>query len=190
MNSFIDSSIKQFKYYKSLVDKSVDQLNDIQLFEAYAKSEENNSIAVIMQHIMGNMLSRWTNFISEDGEKPWRNRESEFACLIKTRTELLPKWDSAWDVLFDTLSKLEKEDLEKTVYIRNMGHSVVEAIQRQLCHYSYHVGQIVFEAKQHLGEQWLSLSIPRGESKSYNDSKFALKKRKAHFTDEYLRDES
>src|SRR3954466_298804 len=121
------------------------------------------------------MLSRWTDFLTSDGEKEWRDRDGEFENDIRTKAELLSKWNEGWKCLLDTLNSLEEEDLEKTIYIRNQGHSVMEAINRQLAHYPYHVGQIVFIGKM-AAKKWNSLSIPRGNSKQFNDDKFSKPK--------------
>lgn len=173
---------KQFSYYKTLAEKSIEQLEDATLFEV--KGEDTNSIAVIMKHIAGNMLSRWTNIFEEDGEKEWRERDEEFINRFDNKAELMEYWDRGWSVLFDTLNDLEESDLEKVIYIRNMGCSVHDAIIRQICHYPYHIGQIVFLAKLIKGSAFQSLSIPKGESKTYNSQKFAKDKSIKHFTDD------
>ncbi|MEM7163246.1 MAG: DUF1572 family protein [Bacteroidota bacterium] len=182
MNSYLSSAIKQFQYYKSLGEKAIDQLDEDMLF--WQSNSENNSIGILVNHLNGNMLSRWTDFLESDGEKEWRTRDAEFENSIRSKKELLEKWEEGWTCLFSAIEPLEKQDLEKEVFIRNMGHSVVEAINRQLCHYSYHIGQIVQIAKIVQGENWKSLSIPKGESKAYNEGKFAKEKRKTHFTDD------
>jgi Protein of unknown function (DUF1572) len=132
------------------------------------------------------MLSRWTDFLTSDGEKEWRQRDAEFENNISTKQQVIDQWNQGWQCLFDTLNTLKEEDFEKTVYIRNMGHSVTEAINRQLAHYPYHVGQIVFIGKMVCDENWNSLSIPRNKSAEYNADKFAKPQRKQHFTDEFL----
>ena len=180
----LQSIIKQFQYYKSLGDKTFFQLNDEQLFWKY--NAKSNSIAMVVKHISGNMLSRWTDFRNTDGEKEWRNRESEFADDIKERKTLEEHWKKGWACLFDALNSISDDDLEKIIYIRNQGHSIIEAINRQLAHYAYHTGQIVFIGKMLKDESWLSLSIPKCESKSYNENKFAEKKGRGHYTDEFL----
>lgn len=167
-----------------LGEKTFAQLTDEQLFRQY--NEESNSIAIIVNHLWGNMLSRWMNFLTTDGEKEWRNRDAEFEKGIQTREELLNKWNEGWNCLFDALRTVTPENLNQEIYIRNMGHTVVEAINRQLAHYPYHVGQIVFIGKMACAEGWKSLSIPKGTSKEYNDTKFAQPKHKQHFTDEFL----
>ena len=182
MNDYLTSVIKQFEYYKALAEKTFEQLPEEKLFWKY--NNESNSIGILVNHISGNMLSRWTDFLSSDGEKEWRNRDSEFEDLIKSKEELLSKWNNAWKCLFDTLKGLNEDDLNKIVYIRNMGHTVTEAINRQLAHYPYHIGQIVFIGKMAQNNDWNSLSIPKGNSSSYNDEKFSKEKRIVHFTDD------
>lgn len=182
MTHYLDSVRKQFLYYKSLGDKTFAQVADESLFWKY--NEESNSIAIIVKHLHGNMLSRWTDFLTSDGEKEWRNRDSEFADDIKTKAELLTKWEAGWDCLFGAINPLTDQDLDRVIYIRNMGHTVAEAINRQLAHYAYHVGQIVFLGKMIQDEKWTSLSIPKGKSQNYNKEKFAKPKRKEHFTDD------
>ena len=133
------------------------------------------------------MLSRWTDFLTSDGEKEWRNRDAEFENDIATRDELLAKWNEGWACLFAALKGLRPEDLDRIIYIRNQGHTVMEAINRQLAHYPYHIGQIVFLGKMLCDTNWKSLSIPRGNSNQFNAEKFAQEKAKAHFTDEFLK---
>lgn len=186
MNSdYLTSVRKQFEYYQLLGDKTFAQLPDEALF--WQPSAESNSIATIVQHLWGNMLSRWTDFLTSDGEKPWRDREAEFEASISTRPELLAKWEQGWNCLYVALDSLNESNWHSTVYIRNQEHSVMEAINRQLAHYPYHVGQIVYIGKMVRDAEWASLSIPRGKSSSYNTEKFAQAPHKAHFTDEYLK---
>lgn len=168
-NNYLESVIKRFLSYKALGDKTLEQLDEENLFWQY--NEESNSIAIIVQHLWGNMLSRWTNFLSEDGEKEWRERDLEFEKVIKTKEELILKWDAGWDCLFAALKSLTEADLDKTVYIRKEPLLVIDAINRQLAHYSYHVGQIVYVGKMQLGNRWVSLSIAKGHSKEYVPSK-------------------
>ena len=181
--NFLESSKKQFAYYKSLGDRSFAQLSPEQLFTA--PNSQSNSIAVLVNHLHGNMLSRWTDFLTSDGEKETRQRDQEFEEIIKDATELHQKWEQGWAVLFDALDQVNAQNINTLVYIRNQGHSIVEAVQRQLCHYAYHVGQIVFYAKI-LKVDFDSLSIPKGQSNAYNKGKFSKPKSKTHFTDEYL----
>ncbi|GAB4034238.1 DUF1572 family protein [Spirosoma gilvum] len=183
-DDYLTSVIRQFEYYKLLGEKTLDQLPDEALFWQY--NAESNSIAMLVKHLWGNMLSRWTDFLTTDGEKEWRNREDEFVNDIQSRDELLQKWNEGWHVLLGTLKSLQETDLTRTIYIRNQGHSVVEAINRQLAHYPYHIGQLVFLGKM-LAQHWTSLSIPRGKSSQYNAEKFAQPRHKEHFTDAYLK---
>jgi hypothetical protein len=170
-----------------LGEKTFSQVSDEALFWQY--NEESNSIATIVKHLWGNMLSRWTGFLTSDGEKEWRKREEEFDNDISTRKEMMDKWNEGWECLFNALNSLTDNDLDKIIYIRNMGHSITEAINRQLAHYPYHVGQIVFIGKMTSENTWNSLSIPRGKSKEYNAEKFAKPKHKEHFTNEFLKNE-
>lgn len=181
--SYLESTIKQFEYYKMLGEKAMEQLPDNKLFLQY--NEASNSIAIIVKHLWGNMLSRWTDFLTTDGEKEWRDREAEFESSFNSRADLLEHWNEGWHVCLGSLKALKPLDLEKLIYIRNQGHTVVEAINRQLAHYAYHVGQIVFIAKME-ATQWQSLSIPKGNSKAYNEKKFAMGPHRQHFSDEFL----
>lgn len=182
---YINSVIKQFEYYKLLGDKTIAQLTDDELVWQY--DEESNSIATIVKHLSGNMLSRWTDFLTSDGEKEWRNRDAEFQNDIHTKEAVVTLWEDGWKCFLDTLKNLKEEDLEKIIYIRNQGHTVVEAINRQLAHYPYHVGQIIFLGKMILNDKWQTLSIARGKSTDYNAEKFTKEKHTEHFTDEYLK---
>lgn len=182
MNSYLPSAIKQFEYYKSLGDKTISQLTFEELKKEFA--DDSNSIAIIIKHLVGNMLSRWTNFLSKDGEKEWRKRDEEFIDNFKSKTELLEAWNNGWNCLFEAIKPLSKNNLEEVIYIRNQGHSVTEAINRQMMHYAYHIGQIVFLGKLIIGSDWESLSIPKGQSKIYNKDKFEQDKSRKHFTDD------
>jgi hypothetical protein len=184
-NDYLNSVKKQFEYYKLLGEKTFAQLADEKLFWQY--NEDSNSIATIVKHLAGNMLSRWTDFLTTDGEKEWRNRDAEFENEITTRKELIDKWNEGWDCFFKALNSLTEVDLHKEIFIRNQGHTVMEAINRQLAHYPYHVGQIVFIGKMASNNGWTSLSIPKGNSKAYNADKFSQPKHKAHFTDDYIK---
>lgn len=179
--SKLDSSKKLFQYYKILGEKTMEQLSDEQLFSI--PSTGLNSISVIVNHIQGNMLSRWTNFPQEDGEKEWRNRDQEFEEVFSSRAQLTESWEAAWQCLFNALNPLEDDDLSTITYIRNEGHTIQECIDRQLAHYAYHMGQIVQLGKFFKGEDWKSLSIPKGKSKEYNQRKFDDKKGDRHFTE-------
>lgn len=182
MKDYLSSIQKQFVYYKSLGDKTIAQLQEDKLFWRF--NQESNSIAIIVKHLSGNMLSRWTDFLTTDGEKEWRNRDAEFVGNFKSKDDVLLAWEIGWKCLFSAIYNLDEKDLKTIIYIRNMGHSVVEAINRQLAHYAYHVGQIVFIGKMIQDEQWKSLSIPKGNSQKYNETKFAKPKEKKHFTDD------
>ena len=178
---YLESTKKLFTYYKKLGDDAIAQVADEKLF--FQPTEDSNSIAIIVQHIAGNMLSRWTDFLTTDGEKDWRNRDAEFETNITNRQEMLEYWNKGWNCLFDAINSLTETDLEKTIYIRNEGHTVVEAINRQLAHYPYHVGQIIFLAKMLSTNEWKSLSIPKNKSQDYNQDKFSKEKGDAFFTD-------
>lgn len=181
---YLESVRKQFEYYKLLGDKTFSQLQDDKLF--WQHNEDSNSIATIVKHLWGNMLSRWTDFLTTDGEKEFRNRDAEFENDIQSREELLAKWNEGWDCLFKAINSLTTDDLDKIIYIRNQGHTVTEAINRQLAHYPYHIGQIVFIGKMLSENGWNSLSIPKGNSKAFNDNKFSQPKQRGHFTDDFL----
>ena len=166
MSDYLNSVKKRFEVYKKLGEDTFAQLSDEGLFWQY--NAESNSIGIIVQHMAGNMLSRWTDFLTSDGEKEWRKRDEEFDHTITTRTELLHKWNKGWDCLFSALNLLSEDDLDKTIYIRNEPLVVIDAINRQLAHYPYHVGQIVFIGKMIAGEKWNSLSIPKGQSETFS----------------------
>ncbi|MCM3490136.1 DUF1572 domain-containing protein [Alkalihalophilus marmarensis] len=155
----------RFQSVKDLGDKTLEQLSDEELL--WSLNDESNSIAVIIKHISGNMVSRWTDFLTSDGEKEWRNRDEEFTVTTYSKVELIEYWDNGWAIMLNSLTHLKEDDLLKTVYIRGEGHLVIEAIERQLSHYSYHIGQIVYIAKQIKGSDWSSLSIPKGKSEEF-----------------------
>ncbi|WP_298224943.1 DUF1572 family protein [Flavobacterium sp.] len=183
--SYLESVRKQFLYYKMLGEKAMSQLEPEQLFVMV--NEDTNSIATIVKHLSGNMLSRWTDFLTTDGEKEWRQRDAEFENDLTSKEEVMAFWDQGWTCFLSALDSLQTEQLSQIIYIRNEGHTVVEAINRQLAHYPYHIGQIVFYAKQLKSSAWDSLSIPRNASKSYNADKFAKDKSIKNFTDEEIR---
>jgi len=182
--SYLTSAKRQFSYYKMLGEQAIEQLEEAQLF--WQPPGDSNSIAIIVKHLWGNMLSRWTNFLTEDGEKDWRQRDAEFETEITTRAKMLEQWEEGWQCLFQALDSITDADLDRTIFIRNEGHSVMEAINRQLAHYPYHVGQILFIAKMIKGEDWKYLSIPKNKSQDYNKEKFAQTPQIKHFTDEWL----
>lgn len=161
-----DLFVKRFEYYKSLGDKTFDQLSADQMFWQY--NEESNSIAVIVKHLAGNMLSRWTNFLTEDGEKSSRNRDDEFINSFTTKEEVLEYWEKGWTCFFNALDKINDDNLYSTIYIRGEAHSVMDAVFRQLAHYPYHIGQIVYIAKMIKNEDWSTLSIARNRSQQFN----------------------
>ena len=185
-SNYLKSVTRQFVYYKLLGEKAMEQLPDEKLFWQY--NTESNSVWTIVKHLVGNMISRWTDFLTTDGEKDWRTRDAEFENNIQTKERLFAKWNDGWQCLLYTLNQLREDDLQKIVYIRNQGHTVMEAINRQLAHYPYHVGQIIYIAKMVTDSDWKSLSIPRGASQSFNAEKFSKPKSRQHFTDELLKD--
>ncbi len=185
--NYLESSRKQFEYYKLLGEKAISQLHDEDLLWQF--NPESNSISIMVKHLVGNMLSRWTNFLTEDGEKPWRQRDEEFEASLNNKTELLEHWEKGWNCLFQALDSINESNFDQLVYIRNQGHTITEAIQRQLAHYSYHVGQMVYTARMIKGKDWQSLSIPKNASSTYNQEKFAQQKKRQHFSDEYLKDD-
>jgi Protein of unknown function (DUF1572) len=164
---YIEDALSSFRVYKKLAEKALDQLKDEEYFVAL--DEELNSIAVIMKHLAGNMLSRWTDFLTADGEKPDRNRDLEFVIDPQTTKEAIHAyWERGWQCVFDALDPLRPEDFETRVLIRGKEHTIVQAINRQLTHYAYHIGQIVFLAKHFRSAEWKSLSIPRNRSAEFN----------------------
>lgn len=180
---YLTQSIKLFKYYKTLGEKAMEQLEQEQLFFS-SDPDKVNSIAVIINHLYGNMLSRWTDFLTSDGEKEWRNRDAEFVPPTSDYQEIMKRWYTGWKCLLDALEALQPNQLDQIVYIRNEGHTVLEAIQRQLAHYTMHVGQIIFYAKELKNGPWNSLSIPLGKSTEYNSEKFSQPTQIKNFTDE------
>ncbi|MEP6684353.1 MAG: DUF1572 family protein [Parafilimonas sp.] len=166
--AFLQSAIKKFKAQKTLGEKTFAQLNDKDF--VFKPSEESNSIALIIQHMRGNMLSRWTNFLTKDGEKPWRERDKEFEDILSAKQDILNAWNSGWSCVLDVLDNLKTEDLLKTITIRNEPLLVVDAIVRQIDHYGYHVGQIVYIAKIIKGADWQTLSIAKNISNDFNKS--------------------
>ena len=173
--NYLESTIKLFRYYKELGDKTISQLSNEELH--WQHNEDSNSIVIIVKHIAGNMLSRWTDFLTSDGEKTWRQRDNEFIDDYKSREEMLENWEKGWACLFNALEPLKPEDMDTIVYIRNEGHTIVEAMNRQLAHYAHHVGQMVYVGKMLKGEDWQSLSIPRNKSEDFNKEKFSEEKR-------------
>jgi hypothetical protein len=168
-NNYISSVKNQFKQYKILAEKAIDQVPDEKIDWQY--NPETNSIAIIVKHLAGNMLSRFTDFYNSDGEKKWRDRDAEFENEKLSRERLKALWDKGWDCLFKVLNELSPTDLSKIVIIRNEEHTVVEAINRQLTHYASHIGQIIFIAKMVLDNQWRTLTIPKNASREFNAKK-------------------
>ncbi|NCT95409.1 MAG: DUF1572 domain-containing protein [Chitinophagaceae bacterium] len=164
-DDFLKDVIKRFKNYKDLGDKTLAQLSEADLF--YQTDPDNNSIAIIIQHMHGNMMSRWTNFLTEDGEKEWRSRDAEFEATQSSKEDILQLWEAGWSCLFNALASLKSEDLSANVTIRTEPIKVYDAILRQLTHYPYHVGQIVFIGRMLRKNQWQSLSIAKGDSHAY-----------------------
>lgn len=164
--SYIEDSLALFRHYKKMSESAMEQISNEQLFTAL--DEEMNSIAIIVKHMAGNMRSRWTDFLTSDGEKPDRNRDTEFVAPPKTRADLLRVWNEGWERVFSALEPLSDADLEREVLIRNEPHSVMQAISRQIAHYCYHCGQIVFLAKHLKGAEWKTLSVPRNKSAEFN----------------------
>ena len=164
--SYLDDSIAVFRYYKSLAERAMAQVGDEELFMVL--DGEMNSIGVLVKHMSGNMRSRWTDFLTSDGEKPNRDRDAEFVDPPATRAALLAMWEEGWDLLFRALEPLAEQDLQRSVTIRGEAHSVMQAINRQIAHYSYHCGQIVLLAKHFKQEAWESLSVPRRQSAEFN----------------------
>ncbi len=165
---FLSAITNAFEANKGLADRAVEQVPDDKLHVAL--DANTNSIAVMMKHIAGNLLSRWTDFLTTDGEKPWRNWDGEFVDSFTSRAELLELWERGWDCLLKTLQSLQPKDLEKVVTIRREPHSVPQALERSLGHTCYHVGQIVQVARVHAGEKWNTLTIPRGASEQFNQT--------------------
>lgn len=172
--NFLESSMKLFRYYKGLGEKAINQLSDEQVLRK--PNEASNSISLIVHHLSGNMLSRFTDFLTTDGEKPWRNREIEFDEAYPDKAAMMKSWEAGWACVFSSLEPLKAEDLWRIVYIRNEGQTVLEAIQRQLAHYASHIGQIIYQAKILKGEEFKSLSIPRGGSSAFNQGMFGQEK--------------
>lgn len=166
---YLTTVIRRFKNYKDLGEKTFEQLEDKDFH--FRPDEESNSIAIIVQHIAGNQISRFTNFLTEDGEKEWRQRDEEFEFHDYSKKQIIDHWDKGWTSFFETLDSLKEDDLLKTVHIRKEPLTVIDAINRQLAHYAYHIGQLIFIGKIIKGNEWKSLSIPKGKSQDYNNSK-------------------
>jgi hypothetical protein len=179
MEKYHESLRKQFLYYKGLAEKAIAQVSEEQFF--WQANEASNSMAIVIRHMSGNMLSRFTDFLRSDGEKPWRNRDAEFDEPSSTKQELMQEWEKGWATVFQAIN--DAADLDQIVYIRNEGHTVLEAFNRQLAHYSYHIGQVVFIGKMLKDQEWQTLSIAKNNSGEYNAKKFDTPKGIRHFTD-------
>ena len=166
IENFHADAIKSFRNYKKLADRAIEQVSDEEFFGTI--DEEANSIALIVKHIAGNLRSRWTDFLTTDGEKADRNRDTEFELIEDTRESLMKFWEDGWRILFESIEPLSADDFSKTVTIRGERHSVVEAINRQLTHYTYHIGQIVLLAKHFRSSEWKTLSVPKNRSAEFN----------------------
>lgn len=163
---YLATVIRRLKYYKELGERTFEQIGDKDFH--WQPSSESNSVAVIIQHLAGNMLSRWTNFLTEDGEKGWRDRDDEFEVHNYSRQQLIDLWNKGWGCFLDALTSLKETDLLKTIYIRDESLSAIDAINRQLAHYPYHIGQIVYIGRLIKNNDWKSLSIPKKSSQQYN----------------------
>jgi hypothetical protein len=163
---FLSTAVRRLKYYKELGEKTFEQLNDEDFY--FQPNEESNSIAIIIQHMYGNMLSRWTNFLTEDGEKEWRQRDDEFEIHSYHKQQLMNLWEKGWGCFLNAIESLKEDDLLKIIYIRKEPLSVVDAINRQLAHYPHHIGQILYIGKMIKGHDWKNLSVPKGQSLQYN----------------------
>lgn len=167
--NYLESVKKQFQYYKAIGEKAMEQLEPEQFF--VMANEDSNSIATIVKHLWGNMVSRWTDFRTSDGEKAWRDRDAEFVNDLNDKEDVLRRWNEGWTCFLQALDTIEPEQLMDIIYIRNEGHTIMEAINRQLAHYPYHIGQIIYSAKWLKKNEWDSLSIPRKASRQYNQDK-------------------
>jgi Protein of unknown function (DUF1572) len=164
--SYLKDARDLLRYYRKLAERALEQVPDEALVRTLDR--ESNSIAIVVKHLAGNMRSRWTDFLTADGEKAGRHRDTEFEAPPATRAELLALWNAGWDCVFSALDPLAESDLARTVYIRKEAYSVMQAINRQIAHYAYHVGQIVYLAKHFAGDNWRALTIPKGKSADFN----------------------
>lgn len=164
--NYLDDALKSFRNYKKLAERAIEQVTDEEFFAAI--DEEANSIAVVVKHIAGNLRSRWTDFLTTDGEKDFRDRDSEFEITLDTRESLMEFWESGWQTVFEAIEPLKADDLSRMVTVRGQPHTVVEAINRQLTHYAYHIGQIVLLAKHFRSKEWKTLSVPKNRSADFN----------------------
>jgi len=167
LQNYVSDAVSTFRSYKTLAEKALAQISDEEFF--LSPDEESNSPAILVKHIAGNQRSRWRNFLTEDGEKPDRNRDSEFVEAGQTRDHVMEAWEQGWTLLFETLEGIGPEDLSRKVLIRTQQHTVIEAINRQLTHYAYHVGQVVYACKAIRKSDWNTLSVPRNRSAAFNE---------------------
>ncbi len=185
VENYLTNALLQFKYAKQLAEGAIRQLASEELFWQY--NDESNSIAVIIKHLRGNMLSRWTDFLTTDGEKKSRHRDTEFELTDQDRDQLIDMWEEGWACLFAAIEGLNVDNFGTKVFIRNNEHTVLEAINRQIAHISYHVGQITYIARMIKGPDWQSLSIPKGQSEQYFQERMARGKRSGHFTKDAMK---
>lgn len=174
MSSYLQSALKELRHSKVLVDKTLAIIDESSL--RWSPAEGTNSISIIVRHMTANIRSRFTDFLTSDGEKSWRDRDAEFEEATWSKAELIAAWEASWAILFENLEPLTEADLERTIYIRGEAHTVTQAINRQVAHYASHMGQIVFIGKMIKGKEWVSLSIPRGASKAFNQQMFEANK--------------
>jgi hypothetical protein len=179
---YLTTAQRDFEQYKHLGEKTLSQVEEHELFWKF--NEASNSMAIIVNHLHGNMKSRWTDFLFSDGEKPWRNRDLKFENEPKTKKEVIAKWDEGWKCVFDSLNLIHKDNFNTTIYIRNQKHSIIQAINRQIAHYAYHIGQLVYIGRMINGNNWENLSIVKGNSKAFNQKKFLKGKHGGQFTDD------
>ena len=182
ITDYLTTAKRDFQYYKTLGEKTFSQLEEKDCFWQF--DSESNSIVVIVNHLYGNMKSRWTDFLSSDGEKQWRKRDLEFKNQLKTKAEVLNRWEQGWDCVFKSLDSINEDNFNTKIYIRSQEHSVIQAINRQLTHYAYHVGQVVYIGRLIKGSKWKYLSIPEGKSDDFNQEKFLRGKHQGQFTDD------
>jgi hypothetical protein len=182
ITDYLTTAKRDFQYYKTLGEKTFSQLEEKDCFWQF--DSESNSIAVIVNHLYGNMKSRWTDFLSSDGEKQWRKRDLEFKNQLKTKAEVLNRWEQGWDCVFKSLDSINEDNFNTKIYIRSQEHSFIQAINRQLTHYAYHVGQVVYIGRLIKGSKWKYLSIPKGKSDDFNQEKFSRGKHQGQFTDD------
>lgn len=182
ITDYLTTAKRDFQYYKTLGEKTFSQLEEKDCFWQF--DSESNSIAVIVNHLYGNMKSRWTDFLSSDGEKQWRKRDLEFKNQLKTKAEVLNRWEQGWDCVFKSLDSINEDNFNTKIYIRSQEHSVIQAINRQLTHYAYHVGQVVYIGRLIKGSKWKYLSIPKCKSDDFNQEKFSRGKHQGQFTDD------